>query len=61
MLLVLGAQAKSKEKFGLKVMGSWDDSVAASVASGKCSCSVSLSVRPADGILKVQAPGALRG
>ncbi|XP_036167500.1 uncharacterized protein C20orf202 homolog [Myotis myotis] len=34
MLLVLGAQAKSKEKFGLKVMGSWEDSVAASVASG---------------------------
>lgn len=35
--LSFGAQAKSREKFGLKIMGFWDDSMATSVASGKSS------------------------
>ena len=32
-----GALAKSKQKFGLKVLGSWEDLVATGMASGKSS------------------------
>lgn len=41
-----GATAKSKVKFGLKITGSWENSVATGVASGKTSCFCELQCSP---------------
>lgn len=56
----LGAHAKSRQKCGLKIMGFCDGSMAASVASGKSSHLCEPVLTFASGIVKIQAPRALR-